>query len=363
LIPDMTDEYLLGGQRSREAAAESAAKAARLAAEAGDLAKRAEIAARFAEKIMLVGSAVAREFGLPAILDVVLDQAVKILEARFVQIYLIDESRRTLKLVGQRNFPDDLIGQISELRFDDPLLAAKTASSGLAHIVCSIEELDPALKIDHQALLRTECKTLVALPLFARSALLGALTFALAEPHQFTSEERTALDNCAEIFSISIANASIFEKERQVRALFEAVGQAAVAIAGALELAPTLQDIADRAREIVDAEYAALGVVNPECKIFKPWVFSGVTKEQADRIGRHPQPNGTLALVAVSGCIIREPDIRRHPLYRGIPDQHPVITSFLGVPIFCDGRPLGNLYLGNKRNGAEFTTEDQWSPT
>jgi PAS domain S-box-containing protein len=355
----MANEYSIGEQQSPEAAARSAAKAARLAAEACDLAKRAEIAARFAEKITLVGSAVAREFGLPAVLDVVLEQAVKILEARFVQIHLVDEGRRALKLAGQRNLPDDLIEKISDLSFDDSALAARTASSGHVQIVSSIEELDPVLEIDHYVLLRTGCKTAVALPLFARGDLLGVLTFALAEPHKFTPEERAALDNCAEIFSISIAHASIFERERQVRALFEAVGHAAVAIASELELAPALQEIVDKARDVVDAEFAALGIVNPEGRAFTPWVFSGMTKEEADRIGRHPEPVATLALVALSGCLVREPDIRQHPLYQGIPDHHPVITSFLAVPIFNKELPVGNLYLGNKRGAAEFTKEDQ----
>jgi PAS domain S-box-containing protein len=51
-------------------------------------------------------------------------------------------------------------------------------------------------------------------------------------------------------------------------------------------------------------------------------------------------------------------DVRQHSSFRGFPTHHPVITSFLGVPIHDNGRSVGNLYLGNKRGASEFTHED-----
>ncbi len=41
------------------------------------------------------------------------------------------------------------------------------------------------------------------------------------------------------------------------------------------------------------------------------------------------------------------------------PPNHPIMKSFLGVPIRSKGRTLGNLYLTNKKNSPTFTEEDE----
>jgi PAS domain S-box-containing protein len=353
----LADSGELTEKQSTETAAEAAARAAWLAAEAAQLAMRAAHAARFAEKITRVVSAVAREFGLRPIVDCVLDETIRILEARFVILHLTVDNR-ALKLVGQRALPEDLTEKISCLSFDDALLTAQCASSGRLQIVSSIDELDRNLKIDYQVLSCTGCNTIVALPLLARNRLLGVLTFALTGPHEFVTEERAALASCAEVFSIGIDHAAMYEEERRLHALFEAISQAAVAIAGELALLPSLQGISDRAREVLDAEYAALGIVESEGQPFDPWVFSGMTKEQADSVGRVPRAIGTLGIVA-SGHTVRVVDVCQHSSFCGLPNHHPPIRGFLGVPIHHNGKPVGNLYIANKRSAAEFSPEDQ----
>lgn len=352
----MADSGELPEKQSRETAAEAAGRAARLASEAAALAVRAENAARFAERIMQVGSAVAHQFGLRPIVDCVLDETFRLLEARFATVHLVVNNK--LKLVGQRALPKDLTDKISELSFDEPVLAARCASSGRLLIVSSIDELGVDLKIDYHLLSCTDCNSIVALPLLARRRLAGVLTFALTERHEFLEDERGALDNCADIFAIGIANAAIYEKERELRTLFEAVSQAAVAIAGELGLMPSLQSIVDKARQVLNAEYAALGIRVSEDRPFESWVFSGMTQEQADRIGRIPRPIGTLGVVA-SGQKVRIPDVSQHFSFCGLPPHHPPIKSFIATPIQYKGSPVGSFYIANKRGADEFTEEDE----
>jgi PAS domain S-box-containing protein len=346
-------------QRRHETAAEAAARAAQLAVEAAQLAGRAGAVARFVEKVARVGTAVAQEFGLPAIVDTVLDQTILTLEARFACVYLADEQRRMLKLVGHRNLPDDLVRTVTDISFDAATLSARAATTQSPQLVSSLKELDPNLATSREALAWTAGGSMVALPLVARGRLVGVLTFALGAAHEFTTEEQAALVNCAELFAFSVSNATVYEEEHHLRGLFEAVGHATVAIASELELSRTLQGIVDEARDILDAEYAALGIVVAEGRPFDPWVFSGVTNEQARRIGRVPRPAGTLALVASEGRIVRVADVSQHEAFQGLPHGHPSIKSFLGVPVEYQGHAVGNLYLANKRGGNEFTVEDQ----
>src|SRR6185436_5249764 len=43
----------------------------------------------------------------------------------------------------------------------------------------------------------------------------------------------------------------------------------------------------------------------------------------------------------------------------GFPANHPPMDTFLGVPVRIRGTVFGNLYLTEKRNGAEFTEKDE----
>jgi PAS domain S-box-containing protein len=354
----MVDEQRRNPERPRTAAA-AASRVAEIPSEPAPVAEREVATARSSEKVAHVGSAVARELALPAILEAVLDQTVLTLGAELAFVYLADEDQRTLELVAYRNLPDDFKERLSHVSFDAPALAARTASTRQAQMITSIDQFDPALTLTGELLSRTACKTIVALPLLVRDRVVGVLTFALKAPHEFTPEERATLDSCADIFSFGIANAIAYERERRLHLLFEAVGYSTLAIASEFELWPVLQNIVDEARRVATAAYAALGVFVEEGRAFGPWVFSGMSKEQESAIGRHPRPVGTLGITALENRTVRIADVRRHPAFRGLPEQHPTMVSFLAVPVRHKGRNIGNLYLANKLGAPEFSIEDE----
>jgi signal transduction histidine kinase len=117
--------------------------------------------------------------------------------------------------------------------------------------------------------------------------------------------------------------------------------------------------IAEVARQLTGAEYCALGIGTDPGEQFHPWVFSGMTDEQARDIGRTPRPVCLLGAVPREGRTIRLADLQSDRRHCGFPPHHPTMRSFLGVPIRMGGRSLGNLYLTNKTGDAEFGEEDQ----
>src|SRR5581483_4386600 len=52
-------------------------------------------------------------------------------------------------------------------------------------------------------------------------------------------------------------------------------------------------------------------------------------------------------------------DVGSHPNSYGFPAGHPVMHSFLGVPIMVRGLAWGNLYLAEKLDAPEFTADDE----
>ena len=152
--------------------------------------------------------------------------------------------------------------------------------------------------------------------------------------------------------------------EVRLRQRIEGMSEAATTISEAVAALPKsdlhalLQLIVLKAQSLTGADLAAFGIgEDPGCP-FAPWVFSGVSDEQARSIGRDPRPVGTLGAVAREGKTLRLRDIHQHPAMGQLPRGHPPIRSFLGVPVRFRGKAVGNLYLANKRGAREFSAED-----
>lgn len=138
----------------------------------------------------------------------------------------------------------------------------------------------------------------------------------------------------------------------------EALVEATRAIAEVLDLEPVLQLIVDRVRVLVGAEYAALGIVHAGGHIER-FLTSGIDPDVRQAIGEPPRGHGLLGLIIREGRSYRITRIADHPDSYGFPPHHPLMTSFLGVPVTVHGRSVGNLYLTDKRGATEFTESDR----
>jgi signal transduction histidine kinase len=119
------------------------------------------------------------------------------------------------------------------------------------------------------------------------------------------------------------------------------------------------QLIADEARSIVGARYAAVGRGTDSHRPFEPWISSGMPADAMAALGHPPRPDGLLGAVVRDGRSIRLPDVERHPLFRGLPKGHPPLGSFLGVPIVRDGQNVANLFLAREPGQPPFNAQDE----
>ncbi|OIJ68686.1 GAF domain-containing sensor histidine kinase [Streptomyces mangrovisoli] len=141
----------------------------------------------------------------------------------------------------------------------------------------------------------------------------------------------------------------------RVHSLLEAV----LSVGRELDLEQALHSIVEAAAVLVDAEYAALGVIGPDGTRLSAFHTVGVTDEEIAAIGPFPEGHGIL------GELIRHPEplllakLSQHPASYGFPAHHPPMNTFLGVPIRVREQVFGNLYLTEKRGGAQFDEEDE----
>ncbi|MEU6809969.1 GAF domain-containing protein [Streptomyces sp. NPDC046831] len=141
----------------------------------------------------------------------------------------------------------------------------------------------------------------------------------------------------------------------RVHSLLEAV----LFVGRELDLEQALSGVVEAAAVLVDAQYAALGVIGPDGRRLSAFHTIGVDEDRIARIGPYPEGHGIL------GELIRHPEplrlakISEHPASYGFPAHHPPMNTFLGVPIRVRDQVFGNLYLTEKRGGAQFDEDDE----
>jgi signal transduction histidine kinase len=146
----------------------------------------------------------------------------------------------------------------------------------------------------------------------------------------------------------------VVDTRDRMRGLLEAV----IAISSGLELEAMLRRIVEAAIDLVEAKYGALGVIG-EAQQLAQFIPVGISEEEIRAIHHWPEGRGLLGLLVKDPHPLRLANISDHPESSGFPDGHPVMRTFLGVPVRVRDQVFGNLYLSEKRSGGEFTEDDQ----
>ncbi|SEF70253.1 Histidine kinase-, DNA gyrase B-, and HSP90-like ATPase [Actinacidiphila yanglinensis] len=131
-----------------------------------------------------------------------------------------------------------------------------------------------------------------------------------------------------------------------------------------LEVREVLQTIVASARELLGAQYAALGVPDDHGG-FAQFVVDGVSDEQWKAIGPLPRQHGVLAAMLHEATPQRLTDVRDFESFAGWPRAHPVMKDFIGMPVADGEEILGAIFLANKTcpkpsdASCGFTQEDE----
>jgi len=136
---------------------------------------------------------------------------------------------------------------------------------------------------------------------------------------------------------------------------FAALLDAATQVSEQGELHGLLESLVDIAIGLTGARYGALGVVGSH-GFLVDFIHRGVDPEDAVGIGHLPLGLGVLGSIT-RGETVRLDEISSHPDSTGMPEGHPEMSHFLGVPLRTRNEVFGSIYLADKPGG--FTAEDQ----
>jgi signal transduction histidine kinase len=131
-----------------------------------------------------------------------------------------------------------------------------------------------------------------------------------------------------------------------------------IAVSAELSLDGVLERIVEAAAELTGARYAALGVIDRSGTGLERFVTSGIDDETRTTIGDPPHGRGILGVLISDAAPVRLHDLTQDPRSVGFPPGHPVMRTFLGVPILLRDVAFGNLYLAEKADG-DFSDEDE----
>ncbi|MFF5719560.1 GAF domain-containing protein [Streptomyces buecherae] len=139
-------------------------------------------------------------------------------------------------------------------------------------------------------------------------------------------------------------------------------------VGAGLDLHVTLDRLVQSAAELVDARYAAIGVMTTSGTRFSDFVSYGVGDDVRERLAApvddqpspddQPPPAGLPSGLAEPPEPARLDDLTDDPYAAGFPPSRPPMRTFLAVPLRALGENLGNLYLA-EHAGGPFSASDR----
>ena len=124
-----------------------------------------------------------------------------------------------------------------------------------------------------------------------------------------------------------------------------------------LDLPNVLRRIVEIGKELLNARYAAMGVIGDERRL-EQFIHVGMDPEVSERIDHLPEGKGLLGALIDDPQPVRLATIASDARSSGFPANHPPMHNFLGVPIRVRDEVYGNLYLTDSVNGA-FSADDE----
>jgi GAF domain-containing protein len=208
----------------------------------------------------------------------------------------------------------------------------------------------------------------LTMPLIARDgSRLGTLRLAeKLDGGAFGEADEAILVPLAQMAANAIETIELLAGEQAAREQAEALARVGSAITARLELQEIVQLATDAARELTPATFGAFfyNTVSEAGESYMLYTLSGVEREA---FSSFPMPRNTAIFAPTFNGegIVRVADVLADPRYghnlpyRGMPDGHLPVRSYLAVPVvLSDGEVAGGLFFGNPEPGL-FSAQDE----
>lgn len=136
------------------------------------------------------------------------------------------------------------------------------------------------------------------------------------------------------------------------------IARSVLTAAEASDVEDTLQQIASVGRDLVKCKYAALGIPDGLGGL-RYFMTEGMEQRIQDLMPHHPKGHGLIGEIMRQRHTLVLERMQDHPSSVGFPEHHPMMTTFLGVPIILGKQLFGMMYLCDRFDGEPFDEQDR----
>jgi GAF domain-containing protein len=295
---------------------------------------------------------------LQPVFDAMLENAVRICDATYGNIYSRDEgifrlaaSYKTPQAFTEYRRRNPMTG--SGAHWADPMLRSK-AEVHIADLALETGfiERDPSFVA---AVGLGGARSALAVPMLKEGEIIGAFALARQEVRPFTEKQIALVTNLAAQAVIAIENTRLLnELHGRTADLTESLKQQTatadvlkVISRSTFELQAVLNTLVESAARLCDADIAS--IFRPQGSAFQLIANYRQAQSFVDFAANKPIPGGRGTLtgrVMASGQVVHIPDVQIDPEYTFSKAQHIVtFRSGLGVPLIREGTPIGVIVL------------------
>lgn len=213
-------------------------------------------------------------------------------------------------------------------------------------------------------------RSVIAVPLISRDKMIGAMHFRSTKPNIYSDQNLRLAEGIGSQIAGAVANAQLFtelklieERVLKKNALLGAINRVfreTLVCESEEEVARVCLAVAE---ELTDSKFGFIGEINEAGRfdtiaLSDPgWDACRMPKSDALVMIRDMEIRGIWgsALEEERSLITNEPT--SHPDRVGLPEGHPPLTSFLGVPLKHAGKTIGLIGLANKELGYDLTEQ------
>ncbi len=309
--------------------------------------------ARIIEALAEIANVIATTREIAAALDEIAERSLKLLNARNIAIYLLQDDNKTLKIVTAKGtYKSKLLSHT--IRVGDGI-TGDVVATGKPEIVTNMLDDRRRIRVPGTPEKDSEVETMMSAPLILREKPIGAINaWRLRANGLFSETELNFLVGIAHQVSVAIESGRMVEEISRRALETAAIAEVGRDISSTLKLDVVLERIAAYAKDLLRAETSAVYLTQPNSNQLRAIAAIGV---DADEIKSDPIRLGTGILgniaTRLTGEIVNDTisDPRAITIKgtEAIPFEH-----IMGVPVLLKGQLMGLLVVWRIGEGLDF---------
>lgn len=293
----------------------------------------------------------------------ILDDGLRELGAHSITLWMADDDGRRLTYAGGSGAIPPEIATVAAVPYDSDMPGAEVVRTGEAVTYGSIAERNekwPSLRG-----ISSESEASAALPLVARSAVIGVLAVGYPDVRDIDDDEMTFLLLVADQCALALDRATLLDAEREARETLEFLGTATRIMVSALDPQQVVDELLDQAVPRV-ADWCTVYVLEGDTLERAALRIDGSPELEGELLGTDPQPvDGDLPISVVFRT--RRPQVIPHIGSDMVHGVYPTKGQEVGrrnprsavvVPIIARGDAIGVISFVSTRDDSPMTERD-----